>query len=98
MTIWQFLSYIGLPSAVVGFGFTIIIRMLNKQNKRNELRDKNMFLLIKLAYTGVELSEATAISYKNNRCNGEISSALIKAQSAKCDYNDFIMQQNAQGL
>lgn len=98
MTLIQFLSFIGLPSAVTGFGFTIIIIMLNRQSKKAELRDKNMFLLIKLAYTGMELSEATAISYVNKRCNGEISAALVKAQYAKTDYENFIIEQSASNM
>jgi len=80
------LSFAGIPSAVTAIVFSKIM-------KRMESRDKCMFLLMKMSMAGVELGEATAISYVNKRCNGEISLALDKAQKIRSEYTDFLTKQ-----
>ncbi len=52
-----------------------------------------MYLLMRMSMVGMELSEATAISYKNNRCNGEITTALEKSQKIRCEYTEFLTKQ-----
>ena len=84
------LTVIGIPSGVSMYVFNRIMKRLDEDKK---IRDENMCMLIGLTYTAVELSEATAISYKNGRCNGEITSALDKSQDFKQKYTDFITHQ-----
>jgi len=93
--ILMILSIVGIPSLVTAFMFGKIVKRLDDDKKA---RDDHMFLLINLSYTSMELSEATAISYKNQRCNGEIAAALDKAQKAKKDYSDFIAKQCVKSL
>ena len=64
------LSIIGIPSLVTAFVFNRIMKRMDDDKKA---REENMFMLIGLSMAGVDLSEATAISIKNNRCNGEMT-------------------------
>jgi ABC-type enterochelin transport system permease subunit len=81
------LSIIGIPSLVTAFLFGRVIKRLDDDKKA---RDEHMCLLIGLSYASVELSEATAIAYKNQRCNGEITAALEKTKKTKEQYSDFV--------
>ena len=81
------LSIIGIPCLVTAYVFNRIMKRLDDDKKA---RDDHMFMLIGLSMAAVELSEATAISYKNGRCNGEITAALERAQKIKSEYTDFL--------
>lgn len=81
------LALIGIPSLVTAYVFNRIMKRLDDDKKA---RDENTFLMIGLSMAAVELSEATAISYKNGRCNGEMTAALEKAQKIKNEYTDFL--------
>lgn len=84
------LSIIGIPSLVTAFVFNRIMKRMDDDKKA---REENMFMLIGLSMAGVDLSEATAISIKNNRCNGEMTTALEKTQKIKSEYTDFLKKQ-----
>lgn len=89
------LSIIGIPSLVTAFVFNRIMKRLDNDKKA---RDENMCMLISVTIASMELSEATAISYKSGRCNGEITSALEKAHKVKGEYTDFITKQCVQNI
>jgi len=87
---FKILAIAGIPSLVTAFVFHRIMKRLDHDKY---IRDSNMIMLIGLSYTAVELSEAVAVSYKNQRCNGEITTALQKADKVKTEYTEFLRQQ-----
>jgi len=93
--ILKILAIAGIPSLVTAFVF---YRIMNRLDEDKKVRDKNMLMLIGLSYTAVELSEAVAVSYKNQRCNGEITAALDKAKTVKDEYTEFLRQQCIKGM
>lgn len=84
------LTIAGIPSLVTAFVFN---RIMKRMDTEKQARDDNMCMLIELSIASMELSEATAISYKNNLCNGEITAALDKAKKIKASYTEFMTRQ-----
>lgn len=84
------LAIAGIPSLVTAFVFN---RIMKRMDREKEARDENMFMLIGLSMAGVDLSIITAISYKSDRKNGELTEAIEKARKMKCEYENFITKQ-----
>jgi hypothetical protein len=96
------LVMMGVPSAVTGLCFWTIQRSITKRDaKRDELdkaREKNELLLIRSVGAAIALGEATAVSIRDGKCNGELSAALSYAQRVKHEQKDFMTEQGVKNL
>jgi hypothetical protein len=102
MSLLEFLSYIGLPSGVLAFGFALLLRRLDRadkaREKRDQARDRNIVFLIGYAGASLDLSEAIAIALKNGTFNGEVTAARENANEIRRKYEAFLSEQAAHNL
>lgn len=89
----------GIPTAITGFFFWQIKRILEKKDKERERveqnRQQNELLIIKGLGASLALSEATAAAVQripNANCNGEMQAALEYARKIKHEHKDFLYE------
>ena len=85
---------------VGGIISSLVIRQINKMEKRMEERAdarvrENTLLMEGIAANG-ELSEATAISLKNQHFNSEVDNALVNYREVRGKIDDHLRQQCAE--
>lgn len=87
----------GIPTAITGFFFWTIKRMLEKREKEREYaeqnRQQNELLIIKGIGASLALSEATATAVQripDAHCNGDMNAALEYARKVKHEQKDFL--------
>lgn len=103
MDIISILLSAGIPSAVVGLAVWQFKRSLSKKEQRDERREEarkqNEFLLVKSIRAIMALSEATALAVEQqHHTNGEMTAALRYAQEVKHEQKDFLTRQGIDHL
>lgn len=64
-------------------------KILNEMGENGKERKKEMQTIFKILKILMDSSEATMISIKDNKCNGEITSALKKINAANNLYENL---------
>ena len=98
----QILSFLGLPTATVGFFFYLIKRELNKKEKREiereQAREEHNILTTQAVFASLSLGEATARAIQTGKSNGELSNALEYAVRVKHNSKDFLTKQGIKNI
>lgn len=79
-----------LIAAVIGFGFWWIQR---KIERRERTRDAFSFRLMENSLASLEIGKATAEAVRDGHCNGNVSHALERVETAKRDTEEFLIAQ-----
>ena len=109
---YQILSVLGVPSFLFGILTTLILRKINKSDKKREKMDKDLeerakrqenFLLAILSSQRATntLSRATARAVQripDAHCNGDMHAALEEAERCQMKENEFLMTLGIQAL
>lgn len=106
MTILQtILAAAGIPSALVGLLAWALERRIAQQEKarqqRDEKREELELLILDNVSAAMELSEATARAVAripDSHCNGDMHSALEKADLSKAKRHQFFEQQGLEHI
>ena len=115
-TILEIFLIMSIPSAVTGFAFWLIERKMQRreeraremqrelriqEEKRDEVREQNEFLILQSVNASIALSEATAKAVQripDANCNGDMTSALEYAEQIKHEQRDFLARQGIQNI
>ena len=91
-----------VPSAITGFFFWLLEQKLEKREKerakKEAVREKQEFLMVKSIGAAIALGEASAIALKNGHTNGETEAALEYARKVKHEQKDFLTQQGIEAI
>ena len=91
-----------VPSAITGFFFWLLEKKLekleNERAKKEAVREKQEFLMVKSIGAAIALGEASAIALKNGHTNGETEAALEYARKVKHEQKDFLTQQGIEAI
>ncbi|MEY8525013.1 serine/threonine protein kinase [Lachnospiraceae bacterium 38-10] len=94
-----------IPSAVTGFGFWLLQRKMDKRDaereKKEKIREKQEYLLVKSIGAAIALGEATAEAVAripDAHCNGDMHRALEYAKKIKHEQKDFLTQQGIEAI
>ena len=94
-----------LPAAVIGFGFWLIERKIQKRSKKEEerekLRERQELFLVQGVNAAIALGEATAKAVQripDAHCNGDMHAALEYAKKVKHEQRDFLAEQGVAQL
>lgn len=95
----------GIPSALTGFLFWALEHKIQRQEKAREERDKNRealeLLILENVAAAMELSEVTARAVQripDAHCNGDMHSALERADQSKAKRHQFFEQQGLEHI
>lgn len=91
----------GLPAAVLGFGIWLLERKIANMDAKREKRSaeqddqrrKYELIMLNMTFASLDLSIAVAKAVQKipeAHCNGDMHSALEKADAAKRDFNHTI--------
>lgn len=105
MGIWQIVVAFGIPSAITGLAVWILQRKITKLEARREQHEKNietlMLYQVNMNEANYILSTATAKAVQRipeAKCNGDMSSALDKAQTIAESEREFITSQGISSI
>lgn len=103
--IWTLLAELGVLTAVVGLLFRRLEKKIDKRDRekdeREQARQENMTLMIKLIIASLSLGEATAEAVQripDAHCNGDMHDALQFAKETKKEYREFERKQMAKNM
>ena len=106
----------GIPSAITGFCFWILEKKMQsreamkeqerktewqKQDEKEQLREKQQFLLLQSVNAAIALGEATAKAVQripDAHCNGDMHKALEYAEEIKHEQKEFLTKQGIQNI
>lgn len=105
-TLLTALTYLGIPSAIIGGVVGLCFRRLEKrqeaerkERERHEAkRREHEIFQVKMLTAATKLCEANAIALQNGRCNGETHAALDYLMTVKHEQKDFLLQQGIDHL
>lgn len=103
MPIWiSWIQILGIPSlmaSLVIFGIQHAFKKRDDQEKeREEARQKNNVLLIRMVGASIALGEATAHAVQLGHANGDMEAALEYAQQVKHEQKDFLTEQSQKNI
>lgn len=112
MEITDILIFMGIPSAVTGFLFWWLKRSIDKREAEREKREaerekreatteKLMLMIMQNGRAAVVLAEATAKAVQripDAHCNGDMTSALERAEKIQKDEQEFLLDQGIQHI
>ena len=105
MEITEILLYWGIPSAVTGLLFWWLKRSIDKREAKREEREANteklMLMIMQNGRAAVVLAEATARAVQripDAHCNGDMTSALERAEQIQKDEQEFLLDQGIQNI
>ena len=103
--IWSVLGELGFLAAIVGLLFRRLEKKIDKRDRekdeKEQARQENMNLMIKLIIASLSLGEATAEAVQripDAHCNGDMHEALDIAKAAKNEYREFERKQMAKSM
>lgn len=90
----QALGVPALMASLVVFGVQHIFKKRDEQERdREDARQKNNVLLIRMVGASIALGEATAHAVQLGHPNGDMEAALEYAQEVKHEQKDFLTEQ-----
>lgn len=103
MPVWiALLQALGVPSLMASL---IVIWLQHvfrtrdhKEQEREEARQKNNVLLIRMVGASIALGEATAHAVQLGHPNGDMEAALEYAQQVKHEQKDFLTEQSQKNI
>ena len=105
MEIADILIFMGIPSAITGFLFWWLKRSIDKREaireKREATTEKLMLMIMQNGRAAVVLAEATAKAVQripDAHCNGDMTSALERAEKIQKDEQEFLLDQGIQHI
>lgn len=82
------------PAIITGLALFYMQRKQNHRDRRvdslSSAKQQESLLSMKMLMATLKLAEATAISMRDGKCNGEIKAAVIECESAKNAYYNFL--------
>ncbi|MEH2960058.1 serine/threonine protein kinase [Candidatus Merdisoma sp. JLR.KK006] len=94
-----------IPSGITGFCFWLLERRMEKREKervkKEAVREKQEFLIVKSIGAAISLGEATAEAVAripDSHCNGDMHKALEYAREVKHEQKDFLTQQGIEAI
>ena len=103
--IWNVLLAWGIPSAIIGFVVWLLKREMDKNEAKREAREKKteklIMMVVRTSQATNVLAEATARAVQripDAHCNGDMTSALSKAQEIQSEEFEFLMDQGIQHI
>lgn len=102
---WEILLAIGIPSAIVSFGFWLIKRYIDKREAKREEKDANterlILMMLRMGKANNILAEATARAVQripDARCNGDMTAALAEAEAIRKEEKEFMFEQGVKHI
>ncbi len=96
---------LSIPSGITGFCFWLLERKMENREKerakKEAVREKQEFLIVKSIGAAIALGEATAEAVSripDAHCNGDMHAALIYARNVKHEQKDFLTQQGIEAI
>lgn len=98
MEIWAILLACGAPSAIVGLAIWYLQRMIEKNEKRRDEREKHLESLVLMMLQSTRansiLGKATAEAIRDGHCNGNVSNALEVVDKAAEAEKQFLLEKS----
>ena len=98
MEIADFLSLMGVYTAITGFLFWLLKRHIDKKEAKRDKREQNierfMILMMQNSRATNILAKATAVAVQripDAHCNGDMTAALEEAERIQGEEKDFVM-------
>lgn len=102
---WEILLAVGIPSAIVSFGFWLIKRYIDKREAKREEKDANterlILMMLRMGKANNILAEATARAVQripDAKCNGDMTAALAEAEAIRKEEKEFMFEQGVKHI
>lgn len=94
--LWEILLIFGVPSAAFGFVIWYFKRMITRNQKKQEERDKNQESLVLMMLQSTRansiLCKATAEAVRDGHCNGNMTAAMEAVDKAAQAEKQFLLE------
>lgn len=98
MEIWAIIVACGVPSSIVGLAIWYLKKMIEKNEKRRDEREKNLESLVLMMLQSTRansiLGKATAEAIRDGHCNGNVSHALEIVDKAAEVEKEFLLEKS----
>lgn len=102
---WEIILAWGIPSALVGFGFWLIKKYIDKREAKREEKDSNterlILMMLRMGKANNILAEATARAVQripDAKCNGDMTAALAEAEAIRKEEKEFMFEQGVKHI
>jgi hypothetical protein len=98
MEIWEIILACGVPSAIVGLAIWYIQKIIEKNEKRRDEREKHLESLVLMMLQSTRansiLGKATAEAIRDGHCNGNVTHALEVVDKAAEAEKQFLLEKS----
>lgn len=96
--IWNVLLAFGVPAAVFGFVVWYFKMQITKNQKRQEVHEKNMealvLMMLQSERANTILCKATAEAVRDGHCNGNMTAAMEVVDKAAAAEKEFLLDKS----
>lgn len=96
--LWTVLLALGAPSAAFGFAVWYVKRAIVKNQKRQEVHEKNLenlvLMMLQSERANTILCKATAEAVRDGHCNGNMTRAMEIVDKAAAAEKEFLLDKS----